>query len=118
MSGGLTIFRKKLVGTLIRDLRVQIINLFTSQIYLFVVKVRNSLHSCQVLENRMLENKDCCAVALRNCEGAYCDVPEKCFHNKRQASFNKRNLSLVQHEKAATFLDILKSFFRPTLVRV
>ena len=24
----------------------------------------------------------------------------------------------VQHEKAATFLDILKSFFRPTLVRV
>ena len=26
--------------------------------------------------------------------------------------------SLVQHEKAATFLDILKSFFRPTLVRV
>ena len=27
-------------------------------------------------------------------------------------------MSLVQHEKAATFLDILKSFFRPTLVRV
>ena len=26
--------------------------------------------------------------------------------------------SLVQHEKAGTFLDILKSFFRPTLVRV
>ena len=26
--------------------------------------------------------------------------------------------TLVQHEKAATFLDILKSFFRPTLVRV
>ena len=28
------------------------------------------------------------------------------------------NVILVQHEKAATFLDILKSFFRPTLVRV
>ena len=27
-------------------------------------------------------------------------------------------LCLLQHEKAATFLDILKSFFRPTLVRV
>ena len=26
--------------------------------------------------------------------------------------------TLVQHEKTATFLDILKSFFRPTLVRV
>ena len=28
------------------------------------------------------------------------------------------SLRLLQHEKAATFLDILKSFFRPTLVRV
>ena len=29
-----------------------------------------------------------------------------------------KDSTLVQHEKAATFLDILKSFFRPTLVRV
>ena len=29
-------------------------------------------HSCQVSESRMLENKECCAALLRNCEGAYC----------------------------------------------
>ena len=27
-------------------------------------------------------------------------------------------IDIIQHEKAATFLHILKSFFRPTLVRV
>ena len=30
----------------------------------------------------------------------------------------KKKHMLVQHKKAETFLDILKSFFRPTLVRV
>ena len=51
-------------------------------------------HSCQVLENRMLENKGCCAVALRNCEGAYFNVPEKRFHHKIQVTFKKRNVFL------------------------
>ena len=37
--------------------------------------------------------------------------------NVQEQSF-QMYLILVQHEKAATFLDILKSFFRPTLVRV
>ena len=40
----------------------------------------------------MLENKECCAVALRNCEGVYYDVSEKCFHHKIHVTFIKWNL--------------------------
>ena len=40
--------------------------------------------------------------------------------DERNISIKEKHIymTLVQHEKAATFLDILKSFFRPTLVRV
>jgi len=47
------------------------------------------MHSCQVSENRMLENKECCTAALRNCEGAYSGILEKAFTIKYSSHSTK-----------------------------
>ena len=40
------------------------------------------------------------------------------LYRKNEKQIDSLVRTVVQHEKAATFLDILKNLFRPTLVRV
>ena len=42
---------------------------------------------------------------------------EVCFHSILSKYENSKHRFLLQQEIAATFFDVLKSFFRPTLIR-
>ena len=51
------------------------IELLSLNIELFLLNIATNGVPYHVLENRMLANKERCAGALRNCEGAYFDIP-------------------------------------------